>query len=400
MAPDTLSYLRTLHKESGRKWRSEVKQLPYAKPEAASGYPQAFEFDELHRLYSIPDQLFLDREIKAAKGRGQRVNQTDVFNWTPLHWAAARGNVNAATQLLQHEAEVNAQDLSGMTPLYYACLQCRPSLLNPLIEAGADVQICGLDGVTPLHFAAMHNWVSGVECLFKAGASPDAQDHTGNAPLHQAASRGHVECTEALARSANVNLKNKNRETALHLASAHGHDTAVKALIAPDSDVHADVHAKDRLGQTPLHMAAMHGHKDVVRALVEKKAKMSAKDKSGHTPVDLAAAHGHEAVVRYFSQRKSRDTPKSFPEERHGVAIKLLRDTGVDINASLEESIRKAMRDTTEAGSAERMKLSLRDDTKVYVLGESETDTSIQSVLYAREDSKRLRKGRPPHGRR
>lgn len=329
MAWDILSYLRTLRQEQGRGWRFEAKPLPHTQPDAASGYPQAFEFDELHRLYTILDPSILDREIKAAMGRGQGVNQTDVFNWTPLHWAAARGNASAATQLLQHNADVNPQDLAGMTPLYYACRQSRRWLLKPLVQAGADVQVCGLDGVTPLHFAAMKNWVSEVECLLNAGASPDAKDHTGSAPLHRAASRGHTGCVALLARKAKVNLEKKKRKTALHLASAHGHDTVVEALIARGSNVHA----KDRLGQTPLRMAAMHGHEDVVRALVMKKAKMSAKDELGHTPVGLAAARGHEEVVQYFSELKSRGRPNSSPGENHDVPNKLLQDTEVNFHA-------------------------------------------------------------------
>ena len=57
---------------------------------------------------------------------------------------------------------------------------------------------------------------------------------------------------------------------------------------------------------------------------------------------------------------------------------------GVNINASLEDSIRKAMLETAQAGSAERMKLSLGDDTNVYFSGGCETNTFIQSVLYAK----------------
>ncbi|KAJ4201714.1 hypothetical protein NW759_015544 [Fusarium solani] len=127
----------------------------------------------------------------------------------------------------------------------------------------------------------------------------------------------------------------------------------------------------------------MHGHGDVVRALVEKKAKMSAKDKLGQASVGLAPARDHEAMVWYFSERKYRDVPHNSPEKMRGVVFKPLRDMGPDINASLEDSRRKAMRGATEAGSAERMKLSLGDDTNVHVSGGSVVNTVIQSVLYA-----------------
>lgn len=45
---------------------------------------------------------------------------------------------------------------------------------------------------------------------------------------------------------------------------------------------------------------------------------------------------------------------------------------------------RKAMLETAQAGSAERMKLSLGDDTNVYFSAGCETNTFIQSVLYAK----------------
>ncbi len=51
----------------------------------------------------------------------------------------------------------------------------------------------------------------------------------------------------------------------------------------------AEVNARDNDGGTPLHMAAAEGHKDVAELLLANKAEVNAKDNDGRTPLHLAA---------------------------------------------------------------------------------------------------------------
>lgn len=48
---------------------------------------------------------------------GADPDATDHFESTPLHRAAAKGNLKMVQILLQHKASVNIQDSEGNTPL-------------------------------------------------------------------------------------------------------------------------------------------------------------------------------------------------------------------------------------------------------------------------------------------
>ena len=63
-----------------------------------------------------------------------------------------------------------------------------------------------------------------------------------------------------------------------------GNIEAVKQHLAAD----ADVNAKDEEGLTPLHLAASWGHKEVAELLIANGADVNAKDNQGRTPLDVA----------------------------------------------------------------------------------------------------------------
>jgi|ETN07SMinimDraft_1059922.scaffolds.fasta_scaffold27627_4 ankyrin repeat protein len=91
-----------------------------------------------------------------------------------------------------------------------------------------------------------------------------------------------------LSRGADVNAKDKDGFTPLHLAANKGHKEIVKLLIAEG----ADVNAKDDGGRTPLHGTAYWGRKEIVELLIAKGADVNVKievgELKGLTPLDAA----------------------------------------------------------------------------------------------------------------
>ena len=91
-----------------------------------------------------------------------------------------------------------------------------------------------------------------------------------------------------------MNAKSKYGRTALYVAAA-GSPTSrqirkeiVEQLIAKS----ADVNAKDKAGSTPLHQAANDGHKEIVELLIANGADVNAKDFDGFAPLHYAAWFG------------------------------------------------------------------------------------------------------------
>lgn len=98
-------------------------------------------------------------------------------------------------------------------------------------------------------------------------------------------SAAEVKMTEALsdAKTFNVNQRNGQGQTPLHLAVKKGKKDIVDVLLQKG----ADVNAADTEGKTPLHYAVFYGHYEIAKQLLQHHANPSLTDKAGETPLHL-----------------------------------------------------------------------------------------------------------------
>ena len=102
----------------------------------------------------------------------------------------------------------------------------------------------------------------------------------GGPSIHQATIDGEIALIRReLSNGANVNEKNEDGLTPLHLAVKSGHKRIVELLIAKG----AGVNAKFEGGGTPLHGAAWNSRKEIVELLIAKGADVNAKRSDGGT---------------------------------------------------------------------------------------------------------------------
>ncbi|WP_253302395.1 ankyrin repeat domain-containing protein [Wolbachia endosymbiont of Psylliodes chrysocephala] len=105
-----------------------------------------------------------------------------------------------------------------------------------------------------------------------------------NASLRMAVQNGYNGLfTSLLGRGADVNAKDPEGVTFLHVAAQYNREDMARLLLREG----ADVNATTSNGNTPLHLAVMAKKEDVAKLLLYKGADINAKNNDGLTPLDL-----------------------------------------------------------------------------------------------------------------
>jgi ankyrin repeat protein len=97
-------------------------------------------------------------------------------------------------------------------------------------------------------------------------------------------------------KGADINIKNKDGKTPLHIAVENNYEDIIKFLL----ENKADVNVKDNEGNTPLHIAIKKGNYFVIKELIKFGADKNAKNNKGETPLDLAKELGDEEILNLF----------------------------------------------------------------------------------------------------
>ncbi|XP_074474933.1 poly [ADP-ribose] polymerase tankyrase-2 isoform X2 [Sebastes fasciatus] len=238
---------------------------------------------------------------------------------TPLHLAAGYNRVRIVQLLLQHGADVHAKDKGGLVPLHNACSYGHYEVTELLLKHGACVNAMDLWQFTPLHEAASKNRVEVCSLLLSHGADPTllnchskssvdmaptpelkerlTYEFKGHSLLQAAREADMAKAKKTLALEI-INFKHPHtHETALHcaVASPHPKRKQVTELLLRKG---ANVNEKNKDFMTPLHVAAERAHNDIMEVLQKHGAKVNAVDTLGQTALHRAAMAGHLQTCR------------------------------------------------------------------------------------------------------
>lgn len=138
--------------------------------------------------------------------------------------------------------------------------------------------------------------------------------------IHQASARGHLTIVKTLlANGFAAELRDHSGQTALHCAAAFGQQEVVRYLLG--SFPHVGTDTTDRKNRTALHYAAGNGSLEVVDMLLKSRQgrlAVNAVDEENRTALHFAATRGHSQIIDMLMKSGAREHDVDA-EDKNGV---------------------------------------------------------------------------------
>lgn len=212
--------------------------------------------------------------------------------------AAAAGDVQKVEETLKHsDLDVNGV-FAGHTALQAASQNGHLEVIKILLFHKADVEIEDNDGDRAVHHAAFGDEPVVMELLAQAGADLNARNKRRQTALHISVNKGHLSVVKnLLALGCHPSLQDEDGDTPLHDAISKKRDDMLSLLL----DNNADITLTNSNGFNALHHAALRGNPSAMRILLQKLPRpwiVDEKKDDGYTALHLAALNNHTMVAR------------------------------------------------------------------------------------------------------
>ena len=246
----------------------------------------AIKFDE----FETPAGLGTDIDGTVVYSRGpcidvNRVYEKDKDGDTLLHISIIILAEDLASYFINRTpwlTWLNIQNKLLQTALHLAVLTNQVSLVRRLVVAGADTESRDKGGNMAIHLACRDNLLNVLRSLLEPVSSEEQRRNNYDVPVQKLPQ--------------NLNSKNYEGFSCLHIANSFGHTDIIKTLIDNNADVNVRA---EKSGRTILHDASWSGNIDMVKYLISlgKRCEINAKTYDGYTAFDIARSRGHWSIV-------------------------------------------------------------------------------------------------------
>lgn len=200
-----------------------------------------------------------------------------------------------------------AVEMAASERLRLAIAHDKLAVVRRLVRRYPDLleNVDAANGWSSLHYAGYHGRYE--ICVFLVQQGHDREEislaHDRSTPLHLAASQNHEQTVHFLAQHIprSLNWVNADRETALMVATRHGHDPSINLLL----DFGADIDRPGKAANRPIHIAAAYGHVKTLRTLVERGADVQTPNAEGLRPVQYCSNYQVQDYLQSLIHEKS-----------------------------------------------------------------------------------------------
>lgn len=249
-----------------------------------------------------------------------------------IHFAAAGGNINIISSILNRMDVINKQDADRNTPLHYAVNDNNFEVARYLLDCHANPNAQNSEGISPAHVAAINGNVAILRLLYDSGSSLKQINCMGWFPIFYAVKYGHSDAALFLVQKQCFDPSIESFFSLAQLATSYGMNDVVRTLInlgintfQPNHNYWTIIHSAaasgntelfihmynafgpepfyqtDRLQRNAAHIAAINGQLEIIKAIEGIGINMfNSKDKYGMTPFMLAVDCSNRHIIDYL----------------------------------------------------------------------------------------------------
>lgn len=242
---------------------------------------------------------------------GNEVDKLTHDKRTYLFWAASQNNLPLINYLLQKGADVNVKDSHMYTPLLFAAVRgnINTELYDILINKGANINEKNENGANALLLAIPHmKDLKEAQYFIKKGLSLKSIDNNGDNALFYAARNGNQKIINQLIKKGFNPKTLNNKGQNLMFAASEGSRMKTNDLefFKYIESLGVSPNQKDKEGLTPLFILSSR-HKDitVLNYFLDKGNSVNQLDKEGNTPLINASSRNSLEVVSLLENKSS-----------------------------------------------------------------------------------------------
>ncbi|PNP50515.1 hypothetical protein THARTR1_08731 [Trichoderma harzianum] len=301
--------------------------------------------------------------------------QTSTIGENLLNIAASKGYTEIVRALLPR-FNPNVKNAENHTPLDLAVSGRHRDVIQLLLDSGADPNVSDSNRWTPLHIAARSGLYDIFEDLLCNGGDIYARTILKETALHLAVGFPNI-VRLLIAASADLNAKDYNEATPLHLAVRAESITTIKLLLLAG----ADLDAVDENDKTPLHYAIELGNPRTVKELWKSGPKLNRRPYKKLPPlIQASEAKSFDIVRIILGETLLAESTNDTPDHDNAGSCHNLQDmTLLDVNAETSDS-RTALLIAVMAEQLDIVKALLKLDANLTSRGKSGRTPLLEAV--------------------